>query len=153
MSCEHNESLGRLIYETAQDIKNFAEKVLKPYHLTLEQFHLLKNMSHEIGMSQRELGDLVNKSPANITRILDRLESKSLVRRTSSPEDRRTTVVLLTSRGLDQVKEVSDIFESFSSGLTADISDKEQTIAKNVLGRLSANLQSMSHKKKPHNHS
>ena len=149
MSCEHNESLSRLIYETAQDIKNFAERILKPYGLTLEQFHLLKNMSAEVGMSQRELGDLVNKSPANITRILDRLESKSRIKRTSSPEDRRTTVVLLTPGGQEQVREVFGIFESFSSGLTADIPDNKQTITKDVLGRLSANLQSMSLKIKP----
>jgi DNA-binding MarR family transcriptional regulator len=146
MRCEYKEPLGRLIYEAAQDIKNFAEKILKPYGLTLEQFHLLKNMSRKVGMSQRELGDLVNKSPANITRILDRLEYKSLVKRLDNPEDRRTTVVLLTTQGQAQVQEVSGIFESFSSGLTCGITDSEQEMTKKVLGRLHSNLQSMSKK-------
>ena len=144
MRCNHNEPLGRLIYEAAQDIKNFAEKILKPCGLTLEQFHLLKNMSREAGMSQRELGDLVSKSPANITRILDRLESKSLVKRFDSPKDRRTTVVLLTPQGQAQVQEVSSIFESFSSGLTSGITHDEQEMTRKILSRLRSNLQSMS---------
>ena len=144
MRCDHNEPLGRLIYDAAQDIKNFAEKILKPCGLTLEQFHLLKNMSREAGMSQRELGDLVNKSPANITRILDRLESKSLVKRLDNPEDRRTTVVLLTTRGEAQVQEVSSIFESFSSDLTGGITNNEQEMTRRVLAKLRSNLQSMS---------
>ena len=144
MRCDHNEPLGRLIYDAAQDIKNFAEKILKPCGLTLEQFHLLKNMSREAGMSQRELGDLVNKSPANITRILDRLESKSLVKRLDNPEDRRTTVVLLTTRGEAQVQEGSSIFESFSSDLTGGITNNEQEMTRRVLAKLRSNLQSMS---------
>lgn len=146
MSCDHNESLGRLIYVTAQDIKNFAEKILKPCGLTLEQFHLLKNMSGDSGMSQRELGELVNKTPANITRILDRLEAKSFVMRCDSPEDRRASVVKLTTEGQSLVREVFGIFESFSSNLTKGITEKEQRVTREVLGKLSQNLHLMSQK-------
>ena len=55
MKYDKKESLGRIIYLTAREIKNFAEKILFPYDLTLEQFHLLKNMSHTHGMTQRNL--------------------------------------------------------------------------------------------------
>ena len=144
MKCEHNESLGRMIYVSAQDIKNFAEKILKPYSLTLEQFHLLKNMSAEKGLSQRELGELVTKTPANITRILDRLEAKSLVSRQENPEDRRASLVILTQEGLKLVQEVFTTFESFSSSLTRGISEQEQQLTREVLGKLSMNLQKMS---------
>ena len=43
------ESLGRLIYLTAQDMRNFAEKILSPFDLTIEQFHLLKTLSCDKG--------------------------------------------------------------------------------------------------------
>ena len=144
MKCDHNESLGRLIYLTAQDIKNYAEKQLKPFDLTLEQFHLLKQMSLDSGMSQRELGELVNKTPANITRILDRLELKNLVIRQSSPEDRRTSQVLLTEQGQALVKEVFEIFESFSNQLTQGTSEQEQQKTKKVLDKIGHNIKTMS---------
>ena len=143
MKCTDTEPLGRLIYLTAQEIKNFAEKLLKPYDLTLEQFHLLKHMSPDSGMSQRQLGDLVNKTPANITRILDRLEQKNLVIRRSNPEDRRGTHVFLTPQGSRLIEEVFAIFESFSSQLTQGTTEKEQLIAKNVLNKIGRNIKSM----------
>ena len=143
MKCTDTEPLGRLIYLTAQEIKNFAEKLLKPYDLTLEQFHLLKHMSPDSGMSQRQLGDLVNKTPANITRILDRLEQKNLVIRRSNPEDRRGTHVFLTTQGSGLIEEVFAIFESFSSQLTQGTTEKEQLIAKNVLNKIGRNIKSM----------
>ena len=144
MSCNNPESLGRLIYLTAQEIKNYAEKVLKPYDLTLEQFHLLKQMSLDSGMSQRELGELTNKTPANITRILDRLELKNLVVRKSSEKDRRATHVFLTQNGDMLVREVFAILESFSSKLKEGVSSKDQEITRNVLGMIDTNIKTMS---------
>ena len=146
MQCNNTEPLGRLIYFTAQEIKNYAEKLLKPYALTLEQFHLLKHMSSDSGMSQRELGELVIKSPANITRILDRLEQKNLILRRSNPEDRRATHVFLTDQGSRLIEEVFAIFESFSSQLTQDTTDNEQQVTQKVLNTIARNIKSMTQK-------
>ena len=49
----NEESLGRLIYHTAQDLRKMAEKILYPYDLTVEQMHLLKNMSVDAGITQK----------------------------------------------------------------------------------------------------
>ena len=144
MSCSNPESLGRLIYLTAQDIKNFAEKLLKPYELTLEQFHLLKQLSPDSGMSQRELGELANKTPANITRILDRLELKKLIQRRSSTKDRRTTLVFLSEQGDALRMKVFATFESFSSQLTKGISENEQEQTRKILNTIAKNIETMS---------
>ena len=76
-SCQE-ESVGRLIYKTGLVLRNYAENLLKPYGLTVEQLFLLKNMSISTGITQRQLCELAGKQPANITRILDRLESKDI---------------------------------------------------------------------------
>lgn len=144
MKCEHNDPLGRLIYFTAQDLKNLAEKMLKPSGLTLEQFHILKNMSHQAGLSQRELGEIVNKSPANITRILDRLQSKSLITRKENPNDRRASLVFLTDKGHLLISEVFGTLESFSMKVSQGINEQEQEIVKKVLNKMAANIKLMS---------
>lgn len=140
MNCTHPEPLGRLIYLTAQKVKNLAEKLLQPYGLTLEQFHLLKHMSTESGISQRELGGLVDKTPANVTRILDRLEQKSLVDRRKSPGDRRAIHVFLTGQGAELVREVFAIFKAFSAQLTSGVSETEQEQTRSVLNRIGRNI-------------
>lgn len=138
------ESLGRHIYITGQEMRNFAERVLKPYGLTLEQFHLLKNMSLVDGLTQRQICNLTSKTPANMSRMLDRMESKSLVARRENPVDRRASLVFLTTKGESLVDEVLEEFESFSSKLTRGINEREQQVVRNALAKIARNTQKMS---------
>jgi len=140
----NEESLGRQIYIASQEMRNFAERVLKPYDLTLEQFHLLKNMSFDAGMTQRQICNLTSKTPANMSRMLDRMESKSLVARRENPADRRASLVFLTNKGESLVEEVLEEFESFSSKLTKGITEREQQIVRNALAKIARNTQKMS---------
>ncbi|MBU0680328.1 MAG: MarR family transcriptional regulator [Proteobacteria bacterium] len=133
--------IPRLIYFTAQDFKNLAEKILKPYELTIEQFHPLKILSFEPGLTQRQIGDECNKSAANLTRILDRLQKKNLIDRRENPEDRRASLVFLTKHGESLVKEVSVILDSFAAKSLADISAKDQHVLRQALEKMNANLQ------------
>jgi len=142
--CSNQDSLGRIIYITAQEIKNFAEKVLQPHGLTLEQFHILKNMERYRGLSQRELGSLVSKTPANISRLLDRLESKAMVVRRENPADRRAALVFLTPAGDALVKNAVGVLESFSHQLTKNIPASQQELVRNTLNTISGNIQAMS---------
>ena len=140
----NEESLGRQIYITSQEMRNFAERVLKPYDLTLEQFHLLKNMSLDAGMTQRQICNLTSKTPANMSRMLDRMESKSLVARRENPSERRASLVFLTTKGESLVEEVLEVFESFSSKLTKGITESERQIVRNALAKIARNTQKMS---------
>ena len=142
----NEEALGRLIYITGQEMRNFAERLLKPYDLTLEQFHLLKNMSPDEGLTQRQICNLTSKTPANMSRMLDRMESKSLVARRESPADRRASLVFLTEKGESLVDEVVEEFESFSANLTESITENEQQIVRDVLTKITRNTQIMSEK-------
>ncbi|HIJ80012.1 MAG: MarR family transcriptional regulator [Desulfobulbaceae bacterium] len=143
MECCKDNPLGRLIYYTAQEMRNFAEKILKPYDLTLEQLHLLKNMVGVAGLSQRQIGELANKTPANITRILDRLAAKGLIARKGNPDDRRSALVSLTGKGEALVVEVTGIFDAFSVNFLRDISEEEQQVIRNAFAKMSLNLKKM----------
>ena len=137
------ESLGRLLYHTAQDLRKMAEKILYPYDLTVEQMHLLKNMSVDTGITQKALGGMVNKTPANLTRILDRLETKSLILRRPDASDRRVYLVFLTEKGLALVKEVQETFQSFTDRMLHGISDEMQQLVRTCLKIMSENIEQM----------
>lgn len=142
---EHDEQpLGRMIYCMAQDIKNLAERVLAPYDLTLEQFQTLKVLSPTSGLTQRQLGQAINKNPANMTRILDRLEAKSLTIRQADPADRRAYLVFLTDRGLALLEEVKGVFDKFSAGVHEGLTDEMKQATRKVLKIMEANVQAMS---------
>jgi MarR family transcriptional regulator for hemolysin len=138
------EPLGRMIYFMALDIRNLAEKVLAPYELTLEQFQTLKILSSDTGLTQRQLGQQTNKNPANMTRILDRLELKSLLARRTDPNDRRVYLVYLTDRGQSLLDDVMGVFELFSVRLHKGITTEMQQMARKVLRIMAANIGAMS---------
>lgn len=137
------ESVGRLLYLTTQAMNLHAEKVLKPYGLTVEQFVLLKNMPEDDMLSQNQLCEIVKKSAANITRILDRLEKKAFVKRKQNPADRRSTLLVLTAQGSEMVEEVGSLFESFSDHLTKGISSQDQLLLMQLLYKIRDNLDTL----------
>lgn len=143
MNACQEQPLGRIIYHTAQDIHYLAEKILQPYDVTVEQMHLLKNLSAEVGMTQKSLGGMVNKTPANLTRILDRLEMKSLIVRRPDSGDRRENLVFLTDRGIVLVKDVHETFQQFSVRMLLGISDDMQQMVRSCLKIMGANIEQM----------
>ncbi|MCK5069450.1 MAG: MarR family transcriptional regulator [Desulfocapsa sp.] len=139
-------SVGRQLYLTNQAMTNHAERALKPYGITLEQFVLLKNISENDGLSQNQLCEIVEKSPANVTRILDRLEKKSFIKRKQNPADRRSTLVVITDQGMEMADKVHTLFESFSEHLTKGISSQEQDNFMNILDIIRGNLDQLTDK-------
>ena len=137
------ESLGRLIYHTAQDIRKMAEKILYPYDLTVEQMHLLKNLSVDAGLTQKALGGMVSKAPANLTRILDRLETKALILRRPDVSDRRAYLVFLTDKGMKLVKDVGETFQSFSDRIVCGLSVEMQQQVSSCLKIMGENIEKM----------
>lgn len=137
-TCQHN-SLGRQIYLTSQAIRNNIDRLLKPFDLTREQLHLLKGLDRQKGRTQSEIGSLTGKSPANTTRILDRLEKKNLIIRRENPQDRRSQLVFLTDKGADLSREMARLLEALSARIEESIDKQDRAVVLRVLGRIEAN--------------
>lgn len=135
-----DEPLGRLIYHMAQDLGKYAEKVLKPFDLTLEQLQILKVLPCKEGMTQKDIGTAVNKTPANISKILDRLEEKTLLERRRNPGDRRASLVFITTTGKQLCSEVTKIFDSCSNQFLKGITDQEQAVIRSAFRTMNANI-------------
>ena len=143
-SCD--ESFFRLIALTGQAMRSYADQRLKSFDLTVEQLQLLKELTVDAGRPQSVLGAVSSKSPANITRILDRLEKKKRIIRRQNPEDRRSSLVFLTEEGERLRAEVFSLFEGLRSELVRGISDESQQVAVLVLGAIKTNIERMSDK-------
>ena len=140
MEKQDEQPLGRMIYFMAQEIKNLAERILAPYDLTLEQFQTLKDLSQTNGMTQRQLCQAINKNPANMTRILDRLAAKSLIIRQQDPADRRAYLIYLTDSGYAKRDEVMEIFDKFAAGVHAGLKGDMKRTARKALEIMAANV-------------
>ena len=140
MTTCHHDNLGRRIYLVSQAIRNNIDRLLKPFDLTREQLHLLKNLDLQQGKTQSQIGASTGKSAANTTRILDRLEKKNLIVRRENPADRRSQLVFLTAQGVDLSQEMSRLLETLSTRIEENIDKHDMAVVVRALDRIEANL-------------
>lgn len=82
------------------------EPLLAASGLTPTQLGVLEAVLHKGPQTQRALGRLVLTSAGNMTDVIDKLESRDLVRRVAVPGDRRSLHVELTPAGRALIEEV-----------------------------------------------
>ena len=136
-----NDVLPRLIYLTAIRMQLHADKVLQPFGITLEQLHPLKILNTGGGaIGQRRMCALTGKTPANMTRILDRLANKGLIVRKPDPGDRRAFTIVLTPAGEHMVDQAVDLVTSYREQVMTGIDEQEEAVCRRVLQRIAKNL-------------
>src|SRR5208283_3383885 len=74
-------------------------ELLEKEGLTQAQFQALRVVAKYGPTPMKTISDRMSVTAANVTGIVDRLESKGLVKRTTRKEDRRATIIGLTSKG------------------------------------------------------
>ena len=80
-----------------------SKQLSKHVGLTGPQLLVMQNIEERPGIMVREIAENINLSPATITNILDRLESRDLATRIRSTQDKRKVGVFLTERGKEAV--------------------------------------------------
>lgn len=82
------------------------EPLLTASGLTPTQLGVLEAILHKGPQTQRALGRLVLTSAGNMTDVIDKLETRDLVRRRAVPGDRRSLHVELTPPGRALIEDV-----------------------------------------------
>jgi len=94
------ESLGYLIKRTSAMLSIAIDQELAAYDLTHQQFSILVILSQLKCQTAADLARETCGDTGAITRMLDRLEAKDMIRRVRSIEDRRVVNIELTSAGM-----------------------------------------------------
>lgn len=85
--------------------------------MTVAQAAALESLARRDGMTPGELGRELGISPSTVTRNVDRLIERGLVRRERSPGDGRSSRVLLTPGGRDAAAAVDRIEQAFAADI------------------------------------
>ncbi|MFY7900203.1 MAG: MarR family winged helix-turn-helix transcriptional regulator [Chitinophagaceae bacterium] len=91
------------ILYTAWWLKTIMSKELKEFGLTHEQYNVLRILKgkHPEQMCVKDIGCRMMEKNSNVPRIIDRLEFKKLVKRSTSVADKRETVITITQAGIN----------------------------------------------------
>ena len=97
---QHKATLN-LLY-TSYWLKTLFSNAMKEHAITMEQFNVMRILKgkHPEQMCVRDIACRMIEKNSNVPRIVDRLEIKKLVKRTTSQLDKRETVISLTHAGI-----------------------------------------------------
>lgn len=106
--------------------------------LTAQQYNVLRILrgAGPDGLPTLAIGDRMIERAPGITRLLDRLEAKNLVRRLRSPEDRRQVLCQITGAGLDLLTTLDGPVDSDESACFAGFTKAETRTLIDLLERL-----------------
>ncbi len=98
-SVGHEAVLGLL--RTTDLVRRRLADVIEPHGLTSQQFNVLRILrgAGDAGLPTLEVAERMVEQTPGITRLLDRLEAKGLVRRQRCPKDRRQHLCWITPAG------------------------------------------------------
>ena len=132
---------GSLLQQLARDVTTQLDRRFASFGVTTQQASVLLYVcGGEANPGQ--LTSAVGTDTAGMTKLLDRLEAKELVKRRPNPSDRRSVVIEPTERGLALAPDLSPVFGEVTKRLFDGFSDHEVANFTSYLRRMGENLKS-----------
>lgn len=119
-------SLGFILNRTSIQSKALFTQKIKEFDISPEQWSLVFRVVESNGLTQKELSDSTYKDQANITRSIDRLERKGLLKRVSNQMDRRIINIYPTEKAINLVEKIIPISSRFNNYLTENFTEEEK---------------------------
>jgi DNA-binding MarR family transcriptional regulator len=105
-SAAHEAIVG--LMRTTDLVRRQITALLEPHGITPQQFNVLRILrgAGDDGLPTLEVAERMIEQTPGVTRLLDRLEAKELVRRHRCPKDRRQHLCWITSKGLALLQKI-----------------------------------------------
>jgi DNA-binding MarR family transcriptional regulator len=114
-------------------VHQFFKARLAPYGITPGQYGVLKCLWDEDGLTVKKLAERMYLDSTTITGLLDRMENKGLIKRQSSPSDRRALSVVLTPAGKALQEPVTQAIIDANQAVLKNMSEEEADSFLNIL--------------------
>jgi len=116
------------LVRTADHVGRQMARVVEPAGVTLQQYNVLRILrgAGDAGLPTLEIADRMIEQTPGITRLLDRLETKQLVRRSRCPKDRRQMLCWITPDGEALLAGLDAPILEAHAAVVADLTAEEQ---------------------------
>lgn len=134
-------TLGHQLIQLCRSHRYRADSLLREVGLYAGQEMILFQLWRENGQSQTQLAQQMCVEPPTITKMLQRMESTSLVERRPDAEDARVSRVYLTEQSAVMEARVTEAWAQLEAEMLDGFSDEEQAALRHLLEKAVANLE------------
>lgn len=110
-------------------------------NITPEQYLVLDILWEKQSLSQQNIADIIQKDKNSVTKIIDSLEKKQLVRRVMDQKDRRINKIELTDEAIALEKITTEVAINFMNDTIKGIDNKDLDCFVNVMRQIKDNLE------------
>ena len=133
--------LGPLMGYCDHRIQTLMGRMLKEYDVSPMQSRVLTYLhSQDRQVTQKMLVEFLMVKPSTVNGIVDRLEEKGLVRRTTDKNDGRYRVLTLTEEGVRYFDDLAPVFHRVEERVERGFSPEELDTLRRYLMRVANNL-------------
>jgi DNA-binding MarR family transcriptional regulator len=125
------------LLRTADALARGAEALIKPYGLSGTQYNILRILrgAGEKGLACSEVGGrLISRDP-DMTRLLDRMESRGLIARARETNDRRVVKTRITPEGLRLLADLDEPVRELHRRQLRHLPEKQLRLLSTLLDR------------------
>ncbi|MFY9143493.1 MarR family winged helix-turn-helix transcriptional regulator [Sulfuricurvum sp.] len=140
MSFESDNSIAFLIAKARNALKNEFDKELKPYGISYAHRVILIRLCEQDALTQKELAQDTYFEQSNLTLMLNKLEEKGLVKRTSKENDRRAYLITITPEGKKLKDALVEMGENVTEKALSGTSSEQRKELSNLLELIYKNL-------------
>lgn len=119
--------------------RQLAQSRLSRLGITVDQWLVLNMLKQNPRASQQEISEKVFKDTASVTRIIELLVKKGYLRRESSVQDRRRSVLVISATGKKLMSSAVRVAMHYRKEALKGITPRELALAQAALVKISAN--------------
>jgi DNA-binding MarR family transcriptional regulator len=139
-SFDIRDSLGYLVSHVRQEWITALEVELKPFDLTAAQYIVIINVGSARAETPVDLCRVMQYDTGAMTRLLDRIEAKGLIRRAAHGADRRCVVVELTEAGHELYPKLLQVVMDMNKRALKGFTRDEAALLEKLLKRVALNV-------------
>lgn len=109
------------------------------YDITIDNYAILTRLWQQDNLTQQKLCELTCKNKSNLTRILDTMEKKDMIKRTLNSTDRRSFTISLTTYFYSLKDKIIKIAQDYSDTIFDHITDSDIENLKAIFQKLIEN--------------
>jgi homoprotocatechuate degradation regulator HpaR len=130
----------RLLKAREAVMRNFLPS-LRAHDLSAQQWRVLRALQEEDGRDASEISERCTILLPSLSRILQNLDRRGLIRRKTCKEDQRRSLISITKKGRRLVEEIAPVSEERYDDIARRFGDENLTALYDLLGQLIDSLE------------
>ncbi len=138
----HDLNYGFQLERTSKKLKQTLQKIFNEIgaDITVDQWVIIYELRQHGLLSQNQLGENTYKDAPTVTRIIDLLAKKGLVKRKMSKEDRRKYMIDLTKKGNETIDKLLPYLLDYRKKGWKGLKKSDLITLKSILDKVCENM-------------